>query len=158
MNPQAPDLLAQLRDIHAAPPSPWWPPAPGWWVLAALLLLALAWGVWRYLRARRRRLRRQRLLDHLDLLASTLDPRHEPRAFIAAVNGLLKLVALRAFPDRDCAPMQGSAWVAFLGEGLPDAGTTPAFEALAEGPYRPDPRFDPETLTSAARQWIRLHG
>lgn len=156
MNPE--ELLAQLRDIHGAPPAPWWPPAPGWWVVAVLLLLALGWGVRHYLLARRRRLRRQRLLDHLDLLVRTLDPEREPRAYLAAVNGLLKLVALRAFPERDCAPMRGNGWVAFLAEGLPESANAAAFEPLAEGPYQPSPRFDPQPLTASARQWISRHG
>jgi hypothetical protein len=158
MNPDATNLLAQLRDIHGAPPTHWWPPAPGWWLLSVLLLLALAWGVRRYLVARSRRLRRQRLLDHLDMLAQTVSPEREPRAFLAAVNALLKLVALRAFPERDCAPMRGAEWVAFLSSGLADDSAMPALEALAEGPYQPQPRFDADSLASVARQWIRRHG
>ena len=27
-----------LRDIHGIDPAPWWPPAPGWWATAALVL------------------------------------------------------------------------------------------------------------------------
>ncbi|MDD9890866.1 MAG: DUF4381 domain-containing protein, partial [Gammaproteobacteria bacterium] len=33
------ELLAQLADIHLPGEISYWPPAPGWWVLAALLLL-----------------------------------------------------------------------------------------------------------------------
>jgi hypothetical protein len=42
MNPADAQLLAELKDIHAAAAPGWWPPAPGWWLLALLLLLLLA--------------------------------------------------------------------------------------------------------------------
>ena len=51
MNPDAAEL--PLRDIHSAAPLEWWPPAPGWWVLALLTVLLAVWGV-RYLRAQYR--------------------------------------------------------------------------------------------------------
>ena len=36
-----PASLENLRDIAVPPPVPWWPPAPGWWVLGLLALLVL---------------------------------------------------------------------------------------------------------------------
>ena len=33
----------QLHDIHLPDPAGWWPPAPGWWILALLLLALLIW-------------------------------------------------------------------------------------------------------------------
>ena len=38
MNPQ--DPLSQLKDIHLPATGGFWPPAPGWWLLALILLLA----------------------------------------------------------------------------------------------------------------------
>lgn len=158
MNPDATaQVLAQLRDIHGAPQAPWWPPAPGWWAVAVLLLAAGWWLAVRMLAARRRHQRRQRLLDYLDLLPQTLDPQAQPQAFLAAVNGLLKLVAMRAFPDQPCTALRGRAWVEFLSAGV-EGGAPDDFSALAEGPYMQQPEFDGAAVHAAAQRWIRRHG
>jgi len=44
----------ELRDIHLPDASLWWPPAPGWWVTLALLLLMAVMIPWL-----RRRLRQK---------------------------------------------------------------------------------------------------
>ena len=153
-----PDLLSQLRDIHTAPPVPWWPPAPGWWVLAGVLLLSLVWlgrrGVARY----RDRQRRKQMLAWVDHLNSAVDAQHEPQVWLATLNRIFKLVALRAFPHEHCAVLAGQAWVDFLVSqiGKPEAAGTLA--ALATGPYDPAPRFDAEKLSELTRLWIRRHG
>lgn len=46
--------LEQLRDIHLPQAVHWWPPAPGWWIVAALVLALTIWLV-RYLQRRYRR-------------------------------------------------------------------------------------------------------
>ena len=52
------DPLAQLRDIHLPDTVSDWPPGPGWWVLALVLLLfgaaLVIWAVRRYRKNHRR--------------------------------------------------------------------------------------------------------
>ena len=153
-----PDLLAQLRDIHTAPELPWWPPAPGWWALALLLLLALAWVARRALRRYRVRQRRRQMLAWVDGLQATVDARQNPQAYLSTLNQIFKIVALKAFPERRCAQLSGSDWVDFLREQIGEAAGTDALVALATGPYEPAPGFDAGALCELTRTWIRRHG
>lgn len=86
-------------------PVGWWPPAPGWWLLAALLPL-LGWGLWRLRRHLPRRTiatRGEAPLDPLREaalaeLAALAKPygRASAGPWLQAINGLLKRVAGRA--------------------------------------------------------------
>jgi hypothetical protein len=147
-------LLSQLRDIQGAPEAPFWPPAPGWWLLALGLLALLAWamrGLRRRALARRRRLD---LVARLGRLREEHDPDREPQAWLAGVNRLLKVTAMRAFPEQAPGVLTGTEWAEFLGAGA-EAGP---FTALAAGPYEPHPRFDARELEQAAERWLRRHG
>ena len=153
-----PDLLSQLRDIHAAPEVPWWPPAPGWWVLAVLLLVVLGWLL-RRLHARYRvQQRRKQMLAWVDHLNTSIDPVRQPQAYLSTLNRIFKLVALRAFPERQCAVMAGQDWADFLTENMKSTASSESLNVLASGPYDPAPRFDPEVMSQLTRTWIREHG
>ena len=153
-----PDLLSQLRDIHASPELPWWPPAPGWWVLALLLLLVLAWLTRRAMNNYRVLQRRRHMLAWVDGLQASLDAEHHPQAFLSTLNQIFKIVALRAFPERRCAQLSGREWVDFLREQIGDSADAGALAALATGPYEPAPGFDAIELCELTRTWIRRHG
>jgi hypothetical protein len=153
-----PDLLAQLRDIHTAPPVPWWPPAPGWWVLALLLLALLVWAGGRLLAVYKIRKRRRQMLAWVEHLNVNTDPRREPQAYLSTLNRIFKLVALRAFPGQHCAALAGQDWVDFLMDKMDKSPSVESLDALALGPYDPAPEFDPEIISELARFWIRKHG
>ena len=153
-----PDLLAQLRDIHAAPTAPWWPPAPGWWVIALLLLALLVWLGRRVLARYKVRLRRKQMLGWIDHLNANTDPQREPQAYLSTLNRIFKLVALRAFPAQQCASLAGQDWADFVRANMKSSNETESLSVLATGPYDPAPKFDPQVMSDLTRFWIKQHG
>ncbi len=111
MNPLTPDMqqqLAQLRDIHLPQAIAWWPPALGWWLLLALLLLtAGAWGIRHY--------RRRVLRASLAALAQ-LSPNVDDATRLASdLSQLLKRVGL--YCGQPVANLSGQAWAGYLIQG-----------------------------------------
>jgi hypothetical protein len=151
-------LLEQLQDIHSVGNPGWWPPAPGWWVLALLVLILLVLAG-RFLLAKIRARRRRRLfLVEAERLQIEFDPVQQGREYLAAMNRLFRVVAMKAFPDTGCASMQGDEWVTFIRSLLPANSNTENLGALAHGPYEATPVFDQKALNEHARTWIRLYG
>jgi len=157
-NPASASLLDQLRDIHTVSEPGWWPPAPGWWLVAALVSL----GLFFILRSSLRRLsdlrRRRAWLSALDAIGHQWDPQQQPHEYLAALNRLFRAVALKAFPESGCARMQGDEWVAFIRRSLPDGADAPCLADLSDGPYQPVPRFDASALHRHARNWVKRYG
>lgn len=154
MNPLASPAL-DLRDIHAAAPPSFWPPAPGWWVLAglALLMLLLA-GRWLARHIRQRRYTR-RILDELDSL-SDFYSEESVAEFITAQSTLMRRIALNRYSRERVASLTGSDWLRFLDE----TGGNGAFErgvgrALEQAAYRPHSSDIPaEELLALTRRWV----
>ena len=66
-----PDPLAKLRDIHSPEAIPFWPPAPGWWVLALIALICAILITRFLLRRQRGRIYRLEALKKLDDILAT---------------------------------------------------------------------------------------
>lgn len=151
-------LLERLQDIHGAAEPSWWPPAPGWWVVGAILLAVLAYALVVLIRWLRVHLRRRRLLRQLDAVDRSFDPHARPADYLAALNRLFRAVAIRAFPGSGCARLHGRDWVEFVRERLPGAADARVLGVLEAGPYQPHPDFDPAELRMQARKWVLSHG
>lgn len=150
------DPLAQLRDIHLPDAVSAWPPAPGWWLLTALLLALLIAGLY-WLRSIIRRNRYRRMaLKQLNALATTSTGTAEQ---LQQINQLLKQTALAARPATDIAALNGEQWLAFLDKtGNTSAFSQGAGNALKDGPYSPAPaNVDTEALHQLSAQWIKQH-
>ena len=158
MNEVSPQLLEQLRDIHAAAPPGWWPPAPGWWFLAAILLVGLVFLLRLLGRRWAIRRRRAKLLAALEYIQSQYDPGEPSADYLSQLNRFFRVVAIRAFPDTASARLQGSAWVDFLRSLLADGEAANSLAALESGPYQAHPHFDPVALHALAKEWVKRYG
>ena len=147
--------LALLRDIHAAPAIPAWPPAPGWWIVALLVLGLLVWAVYRLIQVIRRRRLRSWVLTRLDsVFGAAAD---NPRLVLARLNHLLKQVALFRSGRRQVAGLHGEEWLEFLHSGGP-AQAPEAPQILATGAWQPEPQgIDLTGLRRWAEVWIKAN-
>ncbi|MBP6683644.1 MAG: DUF4381 domain-containing protein [Halioglobus sp.] len=154
MNPQ--DPLAQLHPLREPLPIGWWPPAPGWWLLAVLLLVLLLALAWYLLRRYRARAYRRVALTQLARLQADYRQHGDALQFVAQTNALLKSVALVSYPRREVAASTGADWLAFLNAGLGQDARFPA--GFASGAYlRQDPDIDIDQLQRSAASWIKRH-
>ena len=103
-----------LRDIHLPDGLPWWPLAPGWWLLALLLILLCA-GIWWYLRWRRQPLK-QASLRELTRLRDAFSAGASRPQMLAEISALLRRVAISRYGRKYAAGLTGEAWqTCFIG-------------------------------------------
>jgi hypothetical protein len=143
---QDPASLDNLRDIAVPAPVPWWPPAPGWWVVMAALAIAfilIVFRAWRYWRANAYRRAALRELQR----ATTA----------TGIARILKRTALAAHPRTDIAALSGSAWCQWLGKSGRKPVPDKVAEALTTGVFDRVETANVAELTTFAADWILHH-
>lgn len=144
-----------LRDIHLPTPISWWPPAPGWWLLLGVLMLA-AVLLYRWRQRLRRPPFKKQALQQVQQLVQSYPLHDDARRYWMEVSILLRRLAISRFPQREVAGLCGSAWIEFLDSILLQSQNTTALrfsgligESLLAAPYVKQWRAngaDPATL------------
>ena len=153
MNPSA-DPLAALRDLHTAAPPEFWPPAPGWWLLALIALILLLFLGLKIKRLLRFRKQRHEVLSLLNQAAANYSD--QPIELATNISKVLRRVAIRQFPVKDVASLTGNDWLKFLdqtgGNGQFRSGPG---AVIATAPYGQVDDYDQQSLLKLARLWVR---
>jgi len=149
-----PASLDRLNDIVVPPAVSWWPPAPGWYFLAVVLLIAFLLACASMIRRyRANRYRREALAELV-----RLKPGPESLKDLA---DLLKRTAMTASGRDTVAALSGDQWVEWLnGQCAHPVFQDVSRELLARSLYTSNStgsEQDVAALYQAVRQWVSVH-
>ena len=154
-----PSPLDQLADIHLPDGVSWWPLAPGWWILLALIVIAaIGFFIWRHRKAQNayRTVAQHQLAGiYADYLQT-----QNAAAYLQALSLLLRRTALTAYPQTFNASIKGNDWLQWLDNVCP--ALTEKFsgelgQSLLSSAYQKNPQLDVTGLQQLSSQWISLH-
>ena len=162
MNPNDVSSLP-LRDIHLPGPIGWWPPAVGWWLLAALVLVGLALYALRYYQSRHRRV----ALKSLQRVRAALEQGVEPVVCLQNVSTVLRRFAMttvardrntESAAEEDVPGLIGQRWLSYLDSRWQrDTFVSGAGRALLAAPYARPHSIERGTaleLTALCAEWL----
>ena len=139
--------LDRLHDLALPPEVPWWPLAPGWYVLIVLALAAAGWLAFRAWKHWRSNAYRRAALQELMSLDTPAD-----------IAELLRRTALAVSPRSSVAEKTGSAWLDWLAAQLHEPMPESVRVQLTTGVYgRPSTTLDLTHLRAYATRWITSH-
>jgi len=146
--------LDALRDIHLPDSISWWPPALGYWLVVAVLLVAAVLWFRRY---RRFAVRRATQLE-LSRLATSYQGQKDAHDLAKQVNVLLRLAVLSLQPRQEAASLTGNDWITYV----QSCSSEPDFtfsdgvkQLLTQGVYQARVDVDAELLLTECRAWVQ---
>ncbi len=148
------DPLSELRDIHLPPPPSLWPPAPGWWLLALVAIVAVVFGARFALAAWRRGRPRRAAVRAISELRRRYESGETPGELTAELATLLRRAAMNRNPRTQVAGLTGGNWLAFLDDDAHHF-TEGVGKCLATAPYARAEAVDLDGLLALCETWVR---
>jgi hypothetical protein len=159
INTMPTDPLAALRPLHAPEAISWWPPAPGWWIVATLILITVTlaiiflWRHWKNNRYRRHALQEVAQLKN--------DFSQEPLHYCQQINRLLKRIGIHIWPKTVTAKLTGRSWIDFLNAQCKrQIFSEHSIALLGKSAYQAEADISPDDidkLHNDVMQWIKQH-
>lgn len=144
-----------LRDIHLPGEVGWWPPAPGWWALLAIVLGIAVFFAARYAL----RYRQRAALRALRRVQAMLEEGAEAEDCLPSVSTIMRRFAMSvAANPRLVAGLVGEHWLRYLDSRWErDAFVNGPGAALSVAPYAPAHRCSRDTaltLIALCMDWV----
>ena len=149
------NTLVNLKDIHLQPPVSFWPPAPGWWILAVLLIPSLFIGVVLFYRQHKKRKPKTEALRILKDLQILYQNSKDEVVSLRNLSNLLRRTALTFYDNDEVASLQGSSWLEFLDKtGKTKEFSQGAGKVLGNEVFQQKVNPDMNALFPLVKKWI----
>lgn len=147
--------LVNLKDIHLPPPVSFWPPAPGWWILAVLLISSLFIGGVLFYRQHKKRKPKTKALRILKDLQILYQNSKDEVVSLRNLSNLLRRTALTFYDNDEVASLQGSSWLEFLDKtGKTKEFSQGAGKVLGNEVFQQKVNPDMNALFPLVKKWI----
>ncbi len=146
-----------LRDIHLPDPVSWFPPAIGWWLLAAFAVFMVLLIRWLLRISSRPRLK-QRARDQIEFVVVTYLEQQDEQDLVQQLSVTLKRIGMSYFERNRIAGASGVPWLKQL-NGLVKQQcrlSDEQLELLSLAPYQQPPQVSKAQATQlvdSVRQW-----
>ena len=163
MNSSDPASLQNLNDIVLPEAVGWWPLANGWYYLFAVLLLLLAWLIYRMIQSWNGNRYRRAALHQLQLLAKDIADKEKRDAGLRQIPVLLKRTALSVYPRNQIASLTGKHWLDFLNSKVSTDSFTDSTAGLLDklsysvGELNTVDTKAADEILSACKHWLQHH-
>jgi len=144
----------QLRDIHLPDAVSWWPPAIGWWLVAAVLLLGiyLLPKLYRYLTYKPVK---QVSNESLQSILDEYQQHNNNNKLVQDISKLLRQICMTYTGREASASLTGKQWIKYLNKLVnQDIFNNEITDILITAPYQETTHFDTGALIQASQQWI----
>ena len=148
----------ELRDIHLPDPISWWPPAPGWWLIAGTILIIIA-AVFLFRLYRKKQALKKQVRAEFEIIRAEFNKAQNSTVLVQSLSILLRRACISFYPRSEVASLTGKAWLQFLD----DTGKEKEFlsehgQLIATAPYLSDNTtidFDTEKLILLCENWLK---
>lgn len=153
INDTAKQTLNQLRDIHLPPAIPFWPLAWGWYVLLAIGITAIVFGIFSYRRYKHNSLGKRFALQKLQQLKQQ---NLTPAQLLEQIDILLKRISFAYYPKNPCADLYGEEWVTYLNQKTKHAKFPSHYNQIfSQHLYQGSSRYNQDELLTLTKAWIK---
>ncbi|EDQ00168.1 DUF4381 domain-containing protein [Shewanella benthica] len=153
MQPTANPALTALKDIHTPEAISNMPMALGYWLVLALILIALTALMFKVKQARRHRAPKREVL----FAVASLDTSSDKHAadIPVQINSLIKRAAMSYLSREQVASLQGDSWHQWMTQQVDTVN--PRLKALLDRRYQRDglTRKEAEELKMLATHWLK---